>query len=189
MKDYTNPRTNSQVIASIRQEVNPALRNSATGVVKRLSLPERCVWPDCEIKTWRELGLPLCQRHAARVHLAVDDVIPPETLSGHSQRGQDRGERADHWRNKPGEVYFAESADLIKIGFSTNPHLRMTSLKSEKMGVFTLVAKYSGTPEDEKRTLFHFGKHWVKGEYYRKGQDLMEYIDNVKRTGEGLRFV
>lgn len=37
-----------------------------------------CIWPECEQPSWADLHLPLCQPRAAKVYVAVADVVPKE---------------------------------------------------------------------------------------------------------------
>ena len=176
MEDYTYPTTTARVVKSRRKTIK--------AVMNEMALPDQCVWPDCGVSPWVQLGLPLCELHAARTHLALSDVLPD---SQRDKRGINIHERGENWRTKPGVVYFAKSGDLIKIGFSTNPRERMKSLRSERMGTeFELLTTHLGTPDDERRTLLRFGEYWVRGEYYSKGPRLMEHIAHVKATGTGL---
>lgn len=60
----------------------PALPSSGTPTPRtdkqaiRHAICDRCCWPECDQPGWPEAALPLCPRHAARVHLSVDDMIP-----------------------------------------------------------------------------------------------------------------
>lgn len=167
MKDYTRPRTNAQVLASRREDLR--------GVVRKMSIPNRCVWPECHASVWRELELPLCSTHSARVHLKVADaLLHPETVS--------RPSSPDEYWSNPGFVYFAESRDMVKIGYSTDVPQRMKNLRSTTGHPHRLLAYTAGTRRDEKLAHFKFGEYWVEGEYFLNGDRLAAHIEELQRA-------
>lgn len=166
MKDYISPRTNAQVLAAKRSELRDFHR--------MMVIPNECVWPECTRKTWTELQLPLCHKHAARTHLKVADVIPAENSRVH-QASDPEG-----WWTKPGYVYFAESQGMIKIGFSTDVNSRMASLGSQSGHVHILLAKFPGNRRDEKRIHFEFGEYWIEGEYFSNAPRLMTHVRKIR---------
>lgn len=41
--------------------------------LKRMRDLACCVWPECNRKPWVEIDLPICQHHAAKVYLRIED--------------------------------------------------------------------------------------------------------------------
>ena len=139
-------------------------------------MPDVCVWPRCEDKSWADLDLPLCPRHAARTQIKVTEQIP--------KKPQRAKATAAHFSKRKGTIYYASAEGLIKIGFSTDAGARMTTLKSQSGGTaHVLLASRPGTVQDEKSMHAQFGEYWVHGEYFEAGPRLMEHIDQVSGTG------
>ena len=139
------------------------------------SKPTCCFWPECNATTWAEVDLPVCQFHAAKIHLRVAEQIPVASVrSG-------RAERQELWYAREGRVYIARAGALYKIGFSTDVAQRMRSLGA------VLVASHTGTLDDERDLHARFHAHREYGEYFRPSPELdaliAEWLD--KRTEDG----
>lgn len=134
---------------------------------------EPCLWPYCLRPRWNDLRIPLCPLHAAKVHLAVEEVKPPSksALKARHQRDPER-------KLVLGVVYFARVGDYIKIGFSTNIKSRLAALRGE-YGSAELLAQYSGTTRDERAAQMRFGEYYVERELFTPGPRLMEYLESL----------
>lgn len=83
-----------------------------------------------------------------------------------------------------GEVYFAAmSTGDIKIGFSTDVEKRMGQLRHAVPGGVSLLATFLGTPDAEVWCQRKFSELRISGEWFRAGDDLLEFIDRVKSEG------
>lgn len=147
--------------------------------VARLAAAEAtCCWPHCENRSWFEIELPLCQKHAARTHLVVGDMVP-KTVD------EKRAVRSRAASTREGVIYFMEYGELIKIGFTTNLAERLYKIRGR--GVLgKVLATVPGTMRDEKAVLMRFGEHWEHGEYYRPGPSLMRFIDTLKPPADAV---
>lgn len=80
-------------------------------------------------------------------------------------------------------VYFAlDSRGLVKIGWSTNPLVRVTTSAlrdAGAVGKVTLLGQIVGTKEGEKQLQMRFGDQWVEGEWYRYEGELAEFIKTI----------
>jgi hypothetical protein len=73
-------------------------------------------------------------------------------------------------------VYFARSKDLIKIGFSTDVHGRMSTLSTAVPTEITLLLTLPGTRHFEQRLHRRFKAHRVNGEWFRASPEILEFI-------------
>jgi Meiotically up-regulated gene 113 len=77
-------------------------------------------------------------------------------------------------------VYFTENGpDFIKIGFSTDPNSRRSQLQTSTPYELRVVLAIPGTMETEKKLHKRFQHLRVRGEWFRKDPELLEFI-----TGE-----
>lgn len=79
-----------------------------------------------------------------------------------------------------GFVYFAECADLIKIGYSSNVDRRMRALSSANPYPISVLLVLRGTLSFEADLHAKFHALRKRGEWFAKGDDLLAYI---KRMG------
>lgn len=137
--------------------------------------PTRCCWPECNSEAWIDIELPVCQFHAAKVHLRVADQIPVGTVASR------KADRQELWYARKGMVYIARAGDLYKIGFSTDVAQRMRSLGA------VLVACRQGTLDDERDLHAKFHEHREHGEYFRPSPELdtliAEWLDRPGGDG------
>jgi hypothetical protein len=80
----------------------------------------------------------------------------------------------------PGLIYFVTCMQSpnypIKIGFTAGISFRLEKLQNGNPNLLTVLATYPGTFNDE-RTLHSYFQHLrVRGEWFRRGDDLLEYI-------------
>jgi hypothetical protein len=82
------------------------------------------------------------------------------------------------------KVYFIACADFIKIGVSDNPRRRIAHLQSSSPFDLELLGDVPGDAEEEIRIQGKFAKHHVRGEWFRKHSDIIDYIAyRNRRTG------
>lgn len=76
-----------------------------------------------------------------------------------------------------GFVYFIGTDDgRVKIGYSTDPEARLVALQTGAAGRLSLIAKMPGRYEDEKNLHIRFGRHRLRGEWFRHAGDLRNFI-------------
>lgn len=92
--------------------------------------------------------------------------IPPKPLQGN------------------GLIYFVTSLASehypIKIGWSaTGMNSRLLGLQGGNPNLLTCVATFAGTHDDERSLHAYFRHLHVRGEWFRRGDDLLEYIGEI----------
>lgn len=93
-----------------------------------------------------------------------------------------------------GFVYFAQGPgdlDPIKIGWSTNPWVRLLEMQTANWAVLRLIglieipvkdpAAGSGYQSLERRLHEHFAPFRIRGEWFRAETELFAYIDQHTR--------
>lgn len=75
-----------------------------------------------------------------------------------------------------GRVYFIRGGDRIKIGFSTNPLGRLSTLQKCSPDELKLLGTIEGTEQDERRLHHHFRHLRIRSEWFRDDPELMTYI-------------
>lgn len=99
-------------------------------------------------------------------------------------------------------VYFIHDpkTDLVKIGFSQTPHLRVTNIRHETKSKVVLLAAYDGTHEQEQAEHKRWAHLRAHGEWFKPSSDLFAYIADLgppkntvdpftKRAAEWARFL
>lgn len=129
-----------------------------------------CVFPRCATAESQHLGLPICDRHIAKVYrlatMIINDATPRVAV-------------ADEPRRMPkmdtdGAIYFIRLGSLVKIGFTTNLAQRLKHLPFEEvLGVTT------GSMRDEKALHARFAHLRQHGEWFRQGPDLLGHIESL----------
>lgn len=80
--------------------------------------------------------------------------------------------------SKQSRVYFVQSGDLVKIGYTTNLQFRLYTFRiASPLPILLLVDIPGGRPE-EKRIHKHFEHLRHHGEWFRLTPELQEFIDN-----------
>lgn len=77
------------------------------------------------------------------------------------------------FKKKQSFVYFARLGDLIKVGHSTNPAQRASSLSAELIGFVP------GTPEREAALHSSLRKFRVRNEWYRADAELLAVVERM----------
>lgn len=78
-----------------------------------------------------------------------------------------------------GRVYFITDGELIKIGYSGAPTVRLKGLQSDNGRELEIIRTVPGTFEDESRLHAQFAHIRVRGEWFQATPDLVEFA----RTG------
>lgn len=86
-----------------------------------------------------------------------------------------------------GFVYFVtpEDGGLVKIGYSKNPVSRIKGLMAWSPVPLVCLATYAADPRDEAVVHDAFRADRVRGEWFRRSDDLMNLIQLVKDGGHG----
>lgn len=84
----------------------------------------------------------------------------------------------------PGFIYFITCMSSvhypIKIGWSASlTDSRVTQLQTGNPNLLTMVATLPGTQEDERKLHISFSHLHVRGEWFLRGDDLIEYIGGL----------
>lgn len=130
-----------------------------------------CCIPHCATRRSARFKVQLCDSHMLEVFNEMRHAIGA-AIDGLPLRGQ-----PPRVEPRQGYVYFADFGDLVKIGYSVNPKMRVRSLGGK------LIGYQPGTFKDERAFHFRFGAYWAHGEYFRNEGSLAEYV-NLIREGD-----
>jgi hypothetical protein len=83
-----------------------------------------------------------------------------------------------------GQIYFARSGDMIKIGFSTNAESRIATLQTAHFEPLALLTTIDGNQRGERALHHRFRRMRVRGEWFRADPELLEYIERVNAKPE-----
>lgn len=111
----------------------------------------------------------------------VNRLVEEGFLSGPESVGSDQ-----HLVNATitlGSVYFIGFGDYIKIGFSNNLKGRLNTLQTGSPEKLVLYASMRGTHRKEIELHQRFAHLRLKGEWFRKAPDILDFIEQIK-TGE-----
>src|SRR5262249_28266675 len=117
--------------------------------------------------------------------LLKDVPSGPRPISQFIKDAHDRLPIGMKFAEQMGLVYFVETGDFIKIGHTKNWRVRLTSLQTSSPTKLTILHLEPGDVSQEKalhRKFRHLHNH---GEWFRKGADLIAYIDRLKETRQG----
>lgn len=135
-----------------------------------LSVQDTCCWPKCSAPT-PQLALPLCEHHVMRVVRHAQDLL--------KSKPKDPVRVARLRQDRDGVVYFLRFQGLIKIGFTSNLKLRLSTITHDE-----LLHAQPGTPADERRVHVAFAHLRENREWFRPEPDLMEFIEHLRHAGE-----
>lgn len=79
-----------------------------------------------------------------------------------------------------GVVYFFEAADLIKIGFSRDLPKRIRTLRDNLPYEGKLLHVVTGTERMEQYFHQRFSADRVRGEWFKRSDDLLRFIEQLK---------
>jgi hypothetical protein len=149
--------------------------------VNKPAKPERqfCCWPHC-FAYLEDLRMPLCDAHVAEVYNSVRGSVFDDLA--HDMRTTVAKGRPQ--RDATGNVYFIRFGNRVKIGFSTQPQVRLGNIPHDEV-----LAVIPGTLADERalhRRFAHLremlpGKGEGPREWFRIAPDLVQYIAEAKR--------
>lgn len=80
-------------------------------------------------------------------------------------------------RAENSEVYFVQSGDFIKIGYSKNVSERLVTMQTGSPTELILIATIPGSVITEERIHRLFERLYHRGEWFRRTPQLMAYID------------
>jgi len=86
---------------------------------------------------------------------------------------------------KEGYVYFLDGGEMIKIGFTRSLETRMKKMKTDVPSGVTFLHMEPGTFKSEKIVHRHFAELRVRGEWFRKSPELLDYIEQRKAIING----
>jgi hypothetical protein len=86
-------------------------------------------------------------------------------------------EEAERASPGAGVVYFIDAGEHIKIGYSASLVARMQKMGTDTPIGAKLLHAEPGTFQTEKIVHRHFASLRVRGEWFRKGQVLLDYIE------------
>lgn len=81
--------------------------------------------------------------------------------------------------SKPSYVYFIEAGDLVKIGVTKDVTKRLASLQTGSPARLNMIGFIPGTDKEEKELHRKFSSHRSHGEWFKKTNDLINYIKEV----------
>lgn len=129
-----------------------------------------CDMGHCERIVSDDIGMHLCDHHLRKAWVAFElraAKDPSLWPNAEPPKRRDVTSVEAH-----GVVYFARVGELIKIGWTSNPHKRMSSLQAD-----ALLFKRPGTKLDERALHAKFDHLLVKGkEWFRPDPELMAFI-------------
>ena len=91
-----------------------------------------------------------------------------------------------HWKSA-GYVYFLRCGDVVKIGFSKEPLVRLTGLKTTLPGPVHTIVTVPGTPYDERRLHRLVAAHRINGEWFGNSPAVMRAMAQAAAYG-AVRF-
>ena len=77
-------------------------------------------------------------------------------------------------------VYLMTCPERFKIGFSTDPHARRTSLRHQTKLDLRLVALIDGGRALEKQVMRFFGAYRLDGEWFAPTQDIADWFTHYR---------
>lgn len=148
-----------------------------------------CIWPECERAKLDDTHL--CDQHTLYAYQYVEDAKKQRAAQlDAAEDTLNRGEELNLTDPIPGYVYFVESDGLIKIGYSTNPAVR---LRHYSPGARVL-AVYPGTKHTERElhNLFHFaltqGREWFRDVPEIRAHIADKVADHGRPTAYAKRY-
>lgn len=134
----------------------------------------RCCWPQCKARL-EEPQPPLCEEHLFLAWRFANEELRAVRESVLAVPEPRHDPLPPIRTKKDGFVYFIRFNDRIKIGYSTNVKRRLESLPHHEV-----LAVIPGTTEEERRCHAAFAHLRDIGEWFRIGQDLLDFINDVK---------
>ena len=79
-----------------------------------------------------------------------------------------------------GYVYFIQADEVIKIGYSLSPELRLGQLQVGSGQTLELIGIMDGTVMTERKIQKKFEHLRIRGEWFQATTELIEFIDSVR---------
>lgn len=82
-------------------------------------------------------------------------------------------------------IYFLQESSLgaIKIGFAANVNTRKCNIQGANPSKVTILGAIPGGPEEETKIHEQFAHLRIRGEWFKPGEDLLEFIRTVTVSG------
>lgn len=86
--------------------------------------------------------------------------------------------------NGGGYVYFIASRKqrIVKIGYSANPTMRLSTLQTSTPSKLELLATIEGDIQTERQLHQRFAAYRLNGEWFRLTEELTSFIDSLYET-------
>ncbi len=86
---------------------------------------------------------------------------------------------------RSGFVYLIDTGSAVKIGFSeTHPdQSRLAELQIASPHELRLIGLIEGTMRDERRLQARFARHRIRGEWFRRAEEILAYFRETQSTG------
>ena len=85
-------------------------------------------------------------------------------------------------------VYFVQSLDKIKVGFTSNITHRIKGLRSANPHGVILIGTVHGDKNHEKKIHKVLKDHNVVGEWFKDCEEVREYIDKILNDGIKVKY-
>lgn len=85
-------------------------------------------------------------------------------------------------------IYFIRSEDYIKIGYSTDPWLRMASLQTGNPKPLEMIAVCPGDYEMERELSLSFKDYHYRGEWFHRCGPIESYCETMRSIFPWIQF-
>lgn len=138
-------------------------------------MPDTCCHPQCHAHVSAKVEHAyLCDAHLVAVYRSVR-VLMDGMADESAMTFRGSGKAVPGYQRRPGLIYFLRFGDRIKIGFTTNLHLRMQQIPHDE-----LLATVAGTMADEKHLHARFAEHRLHHEWFAAAPELLAHIEQIK---------
>ena len=134
-------------------------------------IADRCNIMQGEMLVWGRGGVPVVKDFKDAPSF---DRPPSASASTESARTSSWG----------GYVYFVTDGVAIKIGHASSPRSRLCELQVSHHVTLSLLHNMPGKFEDEYKIQQRFSHLRIRGEWFRPGQDLLDYIEELRKIPE-----
>jgi hypothetical protein len=74
-------------------------------------------------------------------------------------------------------IYFIQSGDAVKIGYSADPKSRIKKLSTANPNCLLILGVMDGGMDEELSIHARFAKHHLRGEWFAIGDEIIEFIE------------
>lgn len=128
------------------------------------------------------LPAPDAEQFAAEYERLLATAPPTPIRSPKSPVGQLRTTLRRHgWSDKGEFVYFIQSRGMVKIGFSSKIANRITELSAQNPVTVRLLAVIQGGRDMERRLHEMLAEHRIKGEWFRRSDQVKAVVAEAKK--------